>query len=351
MNDQYVVPPRLTEIPEWMKTHEGADTEQIARDLISLTYWNVIDKRAEAQALSRVKKIKGWDVKKPLEEQDLLLQGAYEEFLKEGERDFVRLMGKDILARARAMAEGADASFDLATFLEDVMPQVQTLIAVDIKEMGLLPYLEHDSTIDYLLSKRTPWDGEGKKPGIWSEIGFMVDWLLPVMEANGFPRKLVVGVTENYNKARFATPFLREALEEVIAKANAIKAQIALSKDIDEKKRLDEALTQALQLDPKLKKLLETLVVEMSKTAKQGGMGVHAFRDSLRKIARNAPDVVKVTGYIYNLPKGGIMMISPNDIKTLNAIKMLTDKLVDWHLGTPEDLAQEVGKRLIKDMP
>lgn len=71
----------------------------------------------------------------------------------------------------------------------------------------------------------------------------------------------------------------------------------------------------------------------------------------MRKIARNAPDVVKVTGYIYNLPKGGIMMISPNDIKTLNAIKMLTDKLVDWHLGTPEDLAQEVGKRLIKDMP
>ena len=53
--------------------------------------------------------------------------------------------------------------------------------------MGLLRYLEYGSIYEYLLSKKTPWDGEGKRPGSHSEIAFMVDTLIPSLEANGFP--------------------------------------------------------------------------------------------------------------------------------------------------------------------
>lgn len=341
MNDptQYTVPLRLEAVPHWMEAPEDSTEAEIAHDIICLAYWHMIDKQAENQALGKAKKLKGWNIKKPLSEQTLDIAEQYSELLSQAQSEIEDMMGKDIYARARAMAEGSDKGFDLAVFLEDAMPSVQTRIALEMKERGLLPYLECSDSTEYLLSKRTPWDGTGKKPGIWYEIDFMIKYLIPTLEANGFPRDLILGIRDNYNKARFATPYLRTILNDVIAKANEAKSQKHENMTDKEIEQYNETLAQSLQLDDTLRKLLETTVVEMSKTAKQGGLGALDFRDKMRKIARNAPKVDKVLGYCYNQQKGGMLMISTDDTKMLNAIKMATDMLVDWHLGTPEDFA------------
>ena len=95
--------------------------------------------------------------------------------------------------------------------------------------------------------------------------------------------------------------------------------------------------------------MLEILITEMGLTAKQGGLSVRDFRERMRKVARRAETPNKVLGYVYNLRKGGVMMISVDDTPTLNALKAMTGKLVDWHLGSPEDLAREAGRRLLID--
>ena len=336
-------------IPEWLYRPEARDEERIAQDLISLAYWSGVEERARAQVLSKIKKEPGWSIKMSLEKQSLELQALYSDRLRAATEEITTILGSDIYARARMMAEGADASFDTATDLSEVLEQVQTRIAIDINEMGLLPYLEYSSIAEYLLNKRTPWNGTGDKPGSWYEIEFMVSYLVPTLEANGFPRKLILGVAENFHKARFATGYLKEVLADIIAKTNEIKAAMAEATEEEERLNLDIALQEALRLDPRMKEMLEILITEMGLTAKQGGLSVRDFRERMRKVARRAETPNKVLGYVYNLRKGGVMMISVDDTPTLNALKAMTGKLVDWHLGSPEDLAREAGRRLLID--
>lgn len=346
----YPIPKRLTEIPSWLHERKDITEEKIAQDLTSLTYWAMVDKRANAQALGKVKKLPGWVVTLPLEKQDPELRLQYANFLTEATKEISELIGADLYTRARMMAESADSSFDTASELGEAMERVQTRIAIDLKEQGLLPYLEHSSVAEYLLSKRTPWSGEGERPGSHYEIAFMVDYLIPVLEANGFPRKLVIGIAENFHKARYATPYLRQVLGEIITKTNEIKDARADATTDEERMLFDRALEEAMQLDTRLKELLEALIDEMSKTAKQGGMAANAFREKMSRITRKAPAPDKMLGYVHNMPKGGVMMISVSDVKTLNALQNLTRKLVDWHLGTPEDLARMAGQQLLVDL-
>jgi hypothetical protein len=348
MTDEFVIPERLTEIPSWWGSKNYPDEEQVAKDIVSAVYWRMIDERAKIQALAKTKKLKGWNPKLSPEQQSDDICAQFSDNLSIAVTEITELLGKDIYARARALAEGSDASYDFATMLGDVAEQVQTRIAMDIKEQGLLTYLEYGGVEEYLLSKRDEWDGTGKRPGSHYEIAFMVNYLIPTLEANGFPRKMLLGVAQNFHKARFASAYLKEQLADIIVKMNEIRAAMADTEDEDEKVLLNQALEEAMQLDPRLKESLDILIDEMSKTAKQGGMSALDFREAMRKTHRQTKEPDKVLGYIYNLSKGGVMMISCDDKNMLEAIKLVTSKFVDWHLGTPEDLAKETAARLLK---
>lgn len=348
MTEEFIIPERLTTIPSWWGARDGVDEEQVAKDIVSAVYWRMIDERAKIQALTKTKKLKGWNPKLSLEQQSDEIREHFSDNLSDATEEITELLGRDIYARARALAESSDASYDFATMLGDVTEQVRTRIAMDIKEQGLLTYLEYGGVEEYLLSKRDEWDGVGKRPGSHYEIAFMVNYLIPTLEANGFPRKQLLGVAQNFHKARFASAYLKEQLSDVIAKMNEIRAAMAATEDEDEKALLDQALEEAMQLDPRLRESLDILIDEMSKSAKQGGMSALDFREAMRRTHRQAPEPDKVLGYVYNLKGGGVMMVSCDDKKMLEAIKLVTSKFVDWHLGTPEDLAKETAARLLK---
>jgi hypothetical protein len=343
----YPIPARINQIPTWVYEKGAANEEVIAQDFISMAYWSTIDKRAEIQALKAIKKLDEWQIILPLNKQSQDVQSKYTELVKKATADIAAKVGANDYTRARAMAESIDLSFEKAGELGDVMEQVQTRIALMLKDMGLLSFLEYDNITEYLLSKRSPWDGEGYPPGNHYEIAFMIDSLIPLLEVNGFPRKMILSIAENFHKTKLAIPYLRKVLSDVIEKANEIRAAYDEATDDEERKYLEEALDEALKLDPRLKKLLETLILELSLSGKQGGLGQKKFQEKMREISNNTQAPDKMLGFVYNTKDGAVMMISVSNVRTLNILQQLTNKFVDWHLGVPQDLAREAVQRLL----
>ena len=343
----YPIPPRPTKIPGWLSGQSKATEEEIAKELVSINYWTLIDERAKIKAFGRVKEFPGWIVTLPLEKQAPELRAQYPKLVKEATEEITELMGSDMYARARAMAEASDTSFDAITRLGENYEQIQTRIALDLNESGLLPYLEHNSIEEFLLSKVNSWDGIGKPPGSYSETVFMITYLIPALEANGFPRKMILGTAENFYKARYAIPYLREILSDIIAKSNEIKVAMKDATDDEERMNLELAMTEVMKFDTRLHDIMEALVDEMSRNTKQGGMNAHKFSEAMKHIAKKTKPADKMLGYVYNLPTGGVLMINATDVKTLNALLNLTRKLVDYHQGSLTDMAREASRRLL----
>jgi len=344
------IPERLTKIPAWLV--EGGKPEAVANDLISLNYWHIIDERARIKALAAAKKWKGWKPRTHPENQVVRLQKLWDKKLIEATNEIMELIGDDTYGVVRSLAEGADKGFDSTIYLPDVLARAQVCIALIIEEKGLLPYLqgEYASTAEYLISKRTAWDGTGTVPGSHSETDFLILYLIPTLAANGFPRELVIGVGDNFHKARYAIPYIRTVLSDIVKKSNEIKTVLEEATDDEERLHLEEALQQAMKMDTRLKDIMEELVDEMVRTTEDGGMTIRDFQQHMKDLAhKNTVKPDKSLGYIYHTPQGGVMMISVADRAHLKALEMACNKLVDWHLGTPKDLAREVGAKLLED--
>ena len=158
---------------------------------------------------------------------------------------------------------------------------------------------------------------------------------------------MILGIAENFNKARYAIPHLRVVLSDIITKSNEIKAAMKDATDEEERRNLEIALTEAMKFDTRLHEIMDALLREMTLTAKTGGLSANDFREKMSRITRktSAPD--KMLGYVYNLPTGGVLTISVSDVRTLNALLTLNSRLVDWHQGTPEEMAREASRRLL----
>ena len=346
---KFEIPERLAGPPAWLTEQTGEDqTAQIAEDLVSLHFWKEIDDMAAAAALKRIRKHPEWEVLKPLRSQVPEVQEAYQTFLVEEQAIAVELFGKDVYAKQRALAIAGDLGYDKAVSLEEQMGQVRTRIAMMLQEEGLLPYLEYDTVEAYLLDKMAPWDGNGPIPPTHSEVSFMLTYLIPVMEANGFDREQIVGVAKNFWKAKEAIPYLRQILGDVITKANEIRSVLAAVDDEEEKRLLNVSLNEALALDPRLHEVLEALVKEMVLTSKSGGMSTQEFRAKLRQIRTGQKDVLTpALGYIYAGAHGTFITITVENTRQLNTLKARLSGLVDLHQGDPMDLAREAGKILV----
>lgn len=345
--ENFIVPERIERAPDWLLNHDDENDHaklqaEIANDLIAIGFWKMVDIRVRTLAIQRAnKEIPKWVRTLPPEKQKPGLQELFAQIEGECEKEVTELMGKDYYARARMLADGADQAFDKATRLMETMEQAQTSIALWIKEKGLLPYMEMSSIGEFLLTKRAKWDGEGSRPGSWYETEFMVDTLIPTLEANGYSRELIVGVAKNFYKARYAIPYLRTVLKEVTERANEIKLAMKDTEDADELALLDKALTEAMQVDTRVNDILEQLIIEINTPAAQGGMSNLEFRKKMGEITHGRKQVIKSHGISYATSVGGVLYIKAESIGAFNAVQRLVENMVDWHQGSPEDMVKD----------
>lgn len=336
--------PSKPELPSWLYEPVESLDLKIATDLLAINFWAEIERMVTDKALSTIKKDKRWNITKPAFLQDEDLQHDYRELWEDIREQTIALIEEDPYTRARVMAFSSDKAFDQSVSLKESMDQVQIRIALAIEENGLLPYLEHDNIADYLLSKRIPWDGTGIRPPINRDIEWLAEYLIPVLEANGFTREQIIGVTDNFHKAREAVAYLREILEDVVTTTNEIKQSLKDTEG-EERKHLEQALHEAMQLNPALTEILDALVQEIVLNAKNGGLSVRAFREKLKEIRnRRSTKLTPALGYHYNMGNEHILYISVESKRMLNAIMNQTGKLVDWHLAEPRDMVQETAR-------
>lgn len=333
--------------PSWLVKPGGTEKE-IAQDLTAMSFWMFIDTQAAVAALKNAKQLPGWKPRQHLVEQSAEIQKEYTALLEVATEDLIKTIGDDTYSAARMLAESIDNGFDRTQELGDTFERVQVELTLQLKRQGLLKYLECDNVTEYILSKARPLDDDGKRQRINYDIDFFVDYLIPTLEASGVSKDLLLGVADNFLKARYAIPYLRQVLNEVIAKADEIRAAIRETEDDEEKANLDKALDEVFKVDTRLKDILLALAEEMAVNSKQGGMSVREFQKKMSHITHSTEPVQKVLGYIYNMPKGGVITITVDTVSMLNAIKGQLNSLVDWHMGDPVDLANELKNNILK---
>lgn len=337
---EITIPERIIEVPGWLANPQAADTQQIARDLTTLAFWQLVDN--QVAYLTH----KEW----PAERAEADPKG-YQAALKKKERKIVTQMKDDLYVRARFLAQGADKSFDGAGELGDLMEMVQVRIAQQMRDDNLLPYLEMDNVEQYLLSKQTDWDGSGPKSGNHSEIAFMLTYLIPVMSANGLHPDLILASAKNFQKTRYAIPNFRVVLRETTERIDEIRQAMSECDDPEELLQLHAALDEARKIDTRLYSMLEEWFKEIAVTKKDGGTSVDEFKAKMQALRKTGPPPVhgRMLGYKYILPGGTYMAISADHGPSARAIELLTANLVEWHVGDPRDLAREVGGMLNVD--
>jgi hypothetical protein len=337
----YPIPERITTVPKWLyePLHETDNLEKkIAEDLTSLTYWSKVDRMINEQVEAKVKNLPKSRSK-----------DAFDALQEETRKEILKVLETDLYARARLLAESSDQSFDHADALKEIMDRVQIRIALTMEEQGLIPYLEIDNIEEYLLSKKVEKIGP-KLPGINSEIDFLVLNLIPLLKANGFSEDLILGISENFHKARVAVPYLRNLLDKVVSQSNQIREAMKETEDKEEQELLQQSLHEAMQLEPAFQDTLEELVTEIGLFKRKkggGGLSVPEFAGRLKQLRSGDSKPTPAIGYQYSGKGGTLLFISVENRAMLNAILNQTSSLVDWHQGEPEDIAKETARILM----
>ena len=350
------LPKRVIDVPIWLRQNgETVSEEEISDDVIAIGFWHSIEARARVAAVNKCIKLEGWVPTLKPEEQTAELQEAFLEAYEQEEIKWQKLVKKDEYVYNRLLAEGADRACDVLMSLEKKIANVVLGVLIKVKEKGLLTYMdgEHQNLRDYIHQKLPEYDPEDKKPSVYYDMDFIIDYVVPIMQYNGISSALLVESANNVHKARVAVPYLRKVLAEQVEAAQEIKeAREQAEKEGATQEELalfDEAMKERVALDTRLKDILEALMLEMSLTRKHGGMTIKDFQDHIDELVtgkkKKTPD--KQYGLVYNTPEGGTLMIACDSVANLNAIKNLVSKLVDWRLGTPEQIAEEATKRLL----
>jgi len=328
-----IIPLETNITPEWLFDPSKTPKGQIARDMVARNFWKQLDEMADAAARKEIS---------PLDD-------VFEYVKAEKRNELIALVKRDDYVRSKMLAGAAESAFVISTRIQEAMEPVQVHLVMYLKENGLLPFLEIDTITEFLETKKSDWDGVGKRPGNHSEISFMCDWLIPVMEANGFQRERMLDISVNFAKSRYAIPQLRELLQDNMTKQKEIEKAIKECKDPEERLHLEEAMEDVLVLTPGLKDTLTLFFDEMAKPASQG-LSRKNFQEALRKATRTAPEPEKALGYQYNLKNGGVIMISCTDTKMMTAIGNALSSLVEMHFGEPMELATQAAQMMMDEL-
>jgi hypothetical protein len=348
------IPPRLTKIPAWItgEREPGSDLlldEQMVLDVRSLIFWRQVEDRARADAAKATRKHLDFKPGIPLEEQPDIIKQEFEIQTKIAEDRLVALLEMDIEYRTRLVAQSFDIAYDrLETIKQTSEVAVYRLVYQASKE-GMLPLMQGEfSTIDEFLASKT--HGSDNKD-VLSSISFFTNYLVPVLENNGFSPNLIYGVLGNFWKAREAVPFLRQVLGEVITKVNTIRGKIEATKDEEERLQLERALDEVMKVDTRLHDTLETLVDEMIKTIRDGGMSQKEFRKDLARKASGNPDPPEpAQAFVYDLGGKTLISITIDDRTIARAIQQRLSSLVEFTNASPKELAKEVARLLAPDV-
>lgn len=311
-----ILPRRYHDTPEFLK--RPVDNDKLtAEELVAVQFWHQIDLRVQAQTRKAMRKIEGWDEKLPSDQWSNEIREIYLDTYARSEAETIMLLVDDKYTRAKLMAQARDIAADVAVSVGEMTERVQIRLILDIKESGGLSMLEgeYDNIAEYLASKRTPGN---KSAGNYSETAFIVDVLIPVMEAHGISRDVIIGVAVNFGKAKIAIPFMRRLLG-------------------DGSRELTEAEMETLQY------LIKSIITD----SKEGGPTYEEFKERVERLqsGESVDDVQvekpKIYGLVYNLAQGGIVQISVSNNAMLKTVMNTLNRIVDWHQSDPVELAKK----------
>lgn len=329
-------------MPEWFYEIDNLSKSEAANKLISGGFWKTVNIIAHDQTLTEMKKLAEWNIDLPPNQQE---EGVYLQYLHmvtAHQNQLVSTAKTDEFVRNRLLAQATEKAFVAVDKMIEASEPIQTHLVLFLKENGLFQYLELDGIIEFLRSKKSPQKEGGRVPGNNYEIEFMVEYMIPIMEANGFSREIILDIADNFGKSRLALPYIKDVLSEDLAKQREIRDAMTVCKDPEERIQLEELLQESLKVSPKMRKTLTTLFDEMGKSYDDGGLSRRQFKRKLQDIAATRKTVDKALGYKYLFPRGGIISISCNDQRMLAAIENMLSSLVDMHLGEPEDMIRQV---------
>ena len=362
--DYTKIPERLTETPKWIILGEEINEDIASDDLISVAFWHLNDQLAHERALKAIKKGPVWYEQNKQDPESLI------EYAKEREKALARMMEayeKEPYVLSRMLAQAHDLCYDGLGVLDESVDRIQMTVALRMEEEGLLKHLELDTVDEYLLEKIVEHYRDKDDPEwhshrrIYEDSKFLATYLLPALKTNGIDKRLILGISDNWWKARYAIPYIREILDEVISKANEIIEAKKQTKDKKELEHLDEAYDEVFKVDTRLRDALELLMEAITTPVSEGGMKRDEFVEHMRSIRNqnrntsvpsNSGNNNKTIGWTYNTKQGGILMIPCDTVREMNRIKAAINGVVDWHLGDPETLAIETAKKIIAmDLP
>jgi len=329
--------------PNWLTTEVEIDPAGVAKGLYQTFYWNAIRKKAIEAALNRIKKDPEYSLKKTFEKQSSAIHHTYEEYVEEEQALLEEKLKKDNNLHRKFSAEAWDQSFDKIDWLTSIAEQTQMVIVEELSDNDLFDEFDVSTPEEYLAMKIDLTSGSQR-----SDFIFIQKHLLPLLRANGFPEELLINVTQNYKKARLAVPYLRQVLDEILQKTAEIQRAMAEAEE-DEKDFLEQALEETMQMDTRMKDILEALMIEITLQKKDGGLSQREFLEKIQKLYRGAPEPEKCDGYSYTMKHGGILTIITENNSQFRTLQRTTAHIVNWMQGDPADLAREVGKRILDE--
>jgi hypothetical protein len=286
----------VTEIPTWLyQPVQENDEDRIANDIFSLKFWSI------------------WD----------------------GKEDTI----KDVYAISRATAESVSDSFTQTLSLTKSMERAGIRLLVKLRDEGLLPFLpgEYDSIKSFLLAKLDPND---TKTSDYYDITFMVDTLIPALQASGMPVDKVLGLAQGYSKARVAVKPLRHALEQTTNRVREIQEE--MEQHPDRKEELEPKLQEAWKVDNGQFAIVEELFTGISDEQ----LSVNAFKEKLHGVTHK--DVPMIQCLHCMTLDGDVIYIKGTPEQT-RAVQMALKNISEWHEGTTIELLREMKSMITKE--
>jgi len=325
------IPPRIERIPEWLfQPAQDNDEDQVTQDLLAITFWKNVDT----------------DIAKEIANQKVKLNGGTDPVAI---RNRIEGSLQDPYVLTRRMATVCNEVYDTETGLQTTIERAKIRLLSFMRQNNLFKHLENADVEEFLLSKVSPDAAES----IMFDIGFMVNWLLPVLEANGIPQDLIVGIKDNYSKARALVPPLRRVLNTVVAKAGAIQEKLKQETDPKQKKILEEQFQEAIIVETGPKEMLEEFIRSLTDIDPATGkkFAVLPFQKRIVQIERGIQDehpIEPAVAQVIILPNGeSIIYIKTTSQVQHRLIEMTLGKTVDLHHGTAFELIEEVTKIIL----
>lgn len=315
------IPTKVVAPPEWLFIKGSADDTAITRDMVSISFWRNVELDAKKRMITD-----GLDHQQAIDQITAELQDSY--------------------VLQRRLAEAADNAYEQEDHVEKHMEQARVQLLAWMRENNLYHTLEFADVEDYLLSKVDPVSGD--ENGINYNVGFMINYLLPVLEANGYSRDTIVGLKANYSKARMLVGPLRRSLARIFTKAEEIRRKANAENDPDKKAELEKEFQTAIMVEDGPRDLLKAFMESLTEINPETGKPytTRNYQDRLSEIERGIehqhPTTKAKTDICFLSETESVFYIHCTDRIQHRAVEMALRALTDPSLSTVYELINNI---------